>query len=237
MDPVTIGKSIIALIDAGQKVTNFISSINSAPAELHKLNLETATLRIVLRKLQDLFDDFNSSNSGDGTYQHRSVVTLEDLIIPITACLFSFEQLSKILFSPFLELLGSNESPSTVSSIWRSTLWVFKAKQVEGILSDLQRQQTSLNTMFSIFACKSLNEARSQQARLIHQNEELLTMRQEFASRIDMSSIDPFQGTQTSSRHSSNSNVDDEGHATTPLNDEAFELGQPLLDTASIGPT
>ena len=103
MDPISLAASIIGLVEAGKKVTRFISSMADAPQTAQNILREVETLQTIFRRLQRLISD-----RGQQSISRGERICLDDLVATLTGCVCVFSELDSALESLGAQYIGLN---------------------------------------------------------------------------------------------------------------------------------
>ena len=139
MEPISFAVSIIGLIEAGKKITRFISSMADAPQTAQNVLREVQTLQTIFRQLQGLVSDRDQQSISRGER-----IYLDDLVATLTGCVCAFSELDGAL-----ESLGVRDGRNL--NVWDKTKWAMKEESIEGSLRNLQMNKSSLQWMLSIY--------------------------------------------------------------------------------------
>ena len=142
MEPISFTASIIGLIEAGKKITRFISSMADAPQTAQNVLREVQTLQTIFRQLQGLVSD-----RGQQSISRGERIYLDDLVATLTGCVCVFSELDGAL-----ESLGAQDDiVGRNLNVWDKTKWAVKEESIEKSLRNLQMNKSSLQWMLSIY--------------------------------------------------------------------------------------
>ena len=124
MEPISFAASIIGLIEAGKKITRFISSMADAPQTAQNVLREVLTLQTIFRQLQGLVSDRGQQSQSRGER-----IYLDDLVATLTGCVCEFSELDGALESLGVQAdaIGRN------LNVWDKTKWAVKEESLKRV--------------------------------------------------------------------------------------------------------
>jgi hypothetical protein len=153
LEGLSVASSITALLQAGSAIANFISLMAQHSKTMQKILLEIQELNIFFRQFQRLIEKLDDS---DEMSDRREMLYADDLLVPLAACLTTYDGLADIL-----DRIGCAEdrdgtivtttTTSRLQILKRSVGLAFRDKEINQIISDLQNRKLSLNLMLSVF--------------------------------------------------------------------------------------
>ena len=136
MDGISVAASILGLVGAATKVTQYLNalvrSVKTAPQLAQSVLLEVSDVSICLSQLQRLL---LGTNRGSKSGEH--LIMIEQLIVVLSNCVSIFSELEEILES--LDLMdGTPISKTKIAS------WLRRQRSISTLLMRLQASKQSL---------------------------------------------------------------------------------------------
>ncbi|KAI4116483.1 MAG: hypothetical protein LQ338_007709, partial [Usnochroma carphineum] len=153
-DPLSIASSIVALIQATNKIVKFGLSFAEAPSHIQSLKVSLENLDPVLKRLQDRCDN---APSDAPWLQGLLRVGVEGGRTKRKGVLADLEQTIKKLE----DKLGGKPNPSKrwkESEAWQRSTWYFRKDFISGIQADVGRYIDLINFVFSLKSDETLTE-------------------------------------------------------------------------------
>lgn len=145
MDPLSalsVIASITGMLAVTAKLTNlltdFIKKERNAPSSITTLNHEISDLSICLLQLQP----FIRGNKLP-TRSRRAAITVEQVVVIVTACVINLSRLEEIL-----DTFRLDQPLSTLKRIQ----WTRKETEVDRLMAQIRASRTSLNFILTIFS-------------------------------------------------------------------------------------
>lgn len=148
MDLLSIGASIIAVIQAADRITQlcryYIGAVDDYPTGLRSMLVETSTLKTILESLEFLIDsDADSSPMLD---------SLRCTAGPIMGCQRTLSELELLFPTPSTNP-GQNARRKTVKMTLAQLAWPFRQEKARALLAELVQYKT---TITSAISCETL---------------------------------------------------------------------------------
>ena len=145
-EPISLVVSVLTLLEAGEKIISFLSSIPDAPNMAANVVIECHALNAIFTQVNDFISDQDQQSIA-----RKSRISLNYLAATLTGCVTAFSELDRVLRS-----LGAPMDDSDNSN-YRFTFfdklkWKVKEKNIERILRNMQMHKTSLNFMVDIYS-------------------------------------------------------------------------------------
>ena len=136
MDGISVAASILGLVGAAAKVTQYlnalVTSVKTAPQLAQSVLLEVSDVSICLSQLQRLLLGMEL-----GSQSQERLIMVEQLVVVLSNCVSIFSELEETLES--LDLMGS----TTVSKI-KIARWLYRQQSISTLLIRLQASKQSL---------------------------------------------------------------------------------------------
>ena len=143
MDGISVAASILGLVGAAAKVTQYlnalVTSVKTAPQLAQSVLLEVSDVRICLNQLQRLLFGMES-----GSKSQERLIMIEQLVVVLSNCVSIFSELEKILES--LDLVDG--TPISKIKIAR---WLHRQQPIYTLLMRLQASKQSLTLIVTTF--------------------------------------------------------------------------------------
>jgi hypothetical protein len=134
-DPLSATASIIAVLQLSAKVLQYLRGVTGAPKERSRLILEISSLRGVLETLQDTLNDATTKAWAS------TRTSLVDPQGPLTLLETSLKEIVR-------KVGKHSRSPSKIDTLANSLRWPFKEREIEKLLSVIERQKSLLLLAF-----------------------------------------------------------------------------------------
>jgi hypothetical protein len=139
MDPLTLTTAVVSLLASSAKViaalSSFVSNVSDVSTLITRLRSEAEALRGIMCQLQSLI----LGKTTQPRKNRSSMISLEQLVTILTACMCTFSRLE--------QHLCDNEE---ALSAWARVKWAWKTPALKQLLEDLQQHKASLNLLLGI---------------------------------------------------------------------------------------
>jgi hypothetical protein len=137
MEPISLATSVWGLLRASENIISFLSSIAKAPSTVANVITECHALNALFLQIKDFISDRDQ--------QYRSRVDLDDLVATLTACVYTFSELERVLRS--LVATTNDGERNDYEFTFDKLKWKAKEKSIEKILQNMQINKSSLNSL------------------------------------------------------------------------------------------
>lgn len=143
MDPLSITAAVIGLVTAAGKITSllfeFTSSAKEAPILARHVMGEIHAVNSIICSLQTFL-------WGEASKSREAMVKVEDLVVILTGCVFTFSELEKEIDG----LKAGDPIDSTVDRVIMRMKWAQKEETISQLFERLKDHKSSLSLMLSI---------------------------------------------------------------------------------------
>lgn len=144
MEPLSIGASIIAVVQAADRIAQlcryYIGAVDDYPKDLRLILIETSTLKALLDNLKFLID-----SDGDSSPILESLDGEEG---PIAGCRRTVSEL-ELLFPASSATTTQKPKPKRVKITLAQLAWPFRQEKARALLAQLVQHKTTINTAIS----------------------------------------------------------------------------------------
>ncbi|KAI0509384.1 P-loop containing nucleoside triphosphate hydrolase protein [Xylaria bambusicola] len=174
-DPLSIAASVAGLIALSGSiykiVGDFVERAAHPPQSAHALLLSVSEMRMVLKSVSDLIDDFLKYPP-----KRRALVRLDHLIICLTQAVLSFSELEKFV-NPW--------ATRTQRSLWQRWKLASQDERISRFNTRLQENKLSISLVLNILQCESDTDAQQYQLSLHGMMERVINENRELRTRVD----------------------------------------------------
>ncbi|KAI0543207.1 P-loop containing nucleoside triphosphate hydrolase protein [Xylaria digitata] len=174
-DPLSIAASVAGLIALSgsiyKVIGDFVEQAANPPQSAHALLLEVSEMRMVLKSLSDLIDNFLVYPP-----KRRALVQLDHLIICLTQTVLSFSELEKFV-NPWVT--------RPQRSLWQRWKFNSQGERITRFNSKLQQNKISISLVLSILQCESDTDAQQHRLSLHDMMRRIIDENKEIRARVD----------------------------------------------------
>ncbi|KAK5632258.1 hypothetical protein RRF57_007972 [Xylaria bambusicola] len=174
-DPLSIAASVAGLIALSGNIYKiigyFVEHAAHPPQSAHALLLSVSEMRMVLKSVSDLIDDFLKYPP-----KRRALVRLDHLIICLTQAVLSFSELEKFV-NPW--------ATRTQRSLWQRWKLASQDERISRFNTRLQENKLSISLVLNILQCESDTDAQQYQFSLHEMMEKIIKENRELRTRVD----------------------------------------------------
>lgn len=145
-EPISLVVSVLTLLEAGEKIISFLSSIPDAPNMAANVVTECRALNAIFTQVNDFISDQDQQSIA-----RKSRISLNYLAVALTGCVTAFSELDRVLRSLGAPMDDSDNSDYQFT-FFDKLKWKVKEKNIEKILRNMQMHKASLNFMVDIYS-------------------------------------------------------------------------------------